>query len=151
METEFSIAFKSTIDKVGKDMATALGVVNFLDIEDTANSSRVIASDASAIVWRFHTLDENPRDPLYTGIFQIGAKTTTDPSNYTIMDLVSQVKAFFKQGTSIDIYNYSGAVVGAKLGYMFIVQSAVEGQEFDKESGYRFVSIVVQAARDINA
>lgn len=148
MPNDFTLALKSTIDKRGVELATALGVANFVDLDDTANAAVKLQSPDDCIVWQFHSLDEDPVDPMYTAIFMIGAKTTTDPSNYTMMDFISQVKASFRTRGRIEIKNYSGAVAGPLLGDMYISQSGVEAQEFDKESGYRFVSVVAKAVRN---
>jgi len=147
---EFTLALKSTIDKYGVDLATALGVTKFLDLDDTANASTLLAGEDDAIVWQMHTLDESPIDPLYVVIFAVGAKTTTDASNYDMLGFISKVQDTFKKGSSIRIFNYSGASPGVALGgIMTIVQSGVEAQEYDKESGYRFVSVVARVSREM--
>jgi len=146
-EEDFTLAVKSTIDKRGVDIATQLNVSAFVDLDDTANAATKLQGTDNVIVWQFSSLDEDPFDPLYTLMFMVGAKTTTDPSNYTMMQFVSAVKAVFKNQTRIVIHDYSGEVAGLEAGDMFIVQSGVEQQEFDKESGYRFVAVVAKVVR----
>ncbi len=146
---EFTLALKSTIDKKGVDLAAALGVAQFLDMDDTTNASTILQGEEDVIVWQFATLDESPIDPLYTAIFSVGAKTSTDASNYDMLQFISSVQDTFKKGGNIPIYNYSGTVAGTTLGgTMTIVQSGVEAQEYDKESGYRFVSVAARVNRE---
>jgi len=146
---DFTLALKSTIDKMGVDLAGTLGVADFLDLDDVVNASTVLQGETDAIVWLFSTLDENPVDPLYTVIFSVGAKTTSDASNYDMMQFISKVQATFKKKSTFKIYDYSGAAPDATLrGTMTVIQSGVEAQEYDKESGYRFVSIVAQVVRE---
>ncbi len=147
---EFTLALKSTIDKYGVDLAAALGVSKFVDLDDTTNASVILQGEEDVIVWEFATLDESPIDPLYTAVFSVGAKTTTDASNYDMLQFISTVQDTFKKGSTIQIYDYSGAVAGSDLGgTLTIVQSGVEAQEYDKESGYRFVSVVARVIREI--
>ena len=67
-----------------------------------------------------------------------------------MLTFISKVQDTFKKGSSFQIFNYSGAVVDPSLGgIMTVVQSGVEAQEYDKESGYRFVSVVVRVSREM--
>jgi hypothetical protein len=146
----FALALKSTIDKTGADLAGALGIAQFLDMDDTANASVILQGEEDVIAWQFSTLDESPVDPLYTAIFSVGAKTTSDASNYDMLQFISKVQSTFRKGSTLNIYNYSGLVADPILrGTMSIVQSGVEAQEYDKQSGYRFVSIIARVVREM--
>ncbi len=147
---DFTLAIKSTIDKAGTDLAASLGVAKFVDLDDPVNMAEAMASTDDVIVWRFVTLDEDPIDPLYSIIFAIGAKTSIDPSSYDLLSFVSKTKKTFAVSEGMDIYDWSGAAVPTeKLGVISFIESGVDTQMFDKESGVRMVTVAGRVQRFI--
>jgi len=150
--TDFVIAVKSTIDKVGKDLSTSLGIPDFVDLDDTVNVADVLSGTKSAVVWRFMNLDEDPIDPLYALSFMIGIKTTSDVSNYSMLNFISTVKSNFSVSGKLKIRDWSGTVVPdmtTDMGYMFFTDSGVDSQVLDRESGVRMLTVEARAARRI--
>lgn len=146
-QPNFLVSLKSTIDKMGFDLATSLGQA-FVDLDDPVNTAELLASDADAIVWEFLSLDQAPIDPLYSIVFAMGARTVNDAANYNILDFAGQVGDLFPEQEEITILDYTGATVDTTdRGYMFITSVTVDPQQFDKMSGIRLVRIEGKAVR----
>lgn len=147
MNSTFIIAFKSTVDKVGVDLATSMDRVSFIDLDDIVTSAELFKSNKNAIVWEFLTLDESPTDPLYSFSFRIGARTVRDIANYNILRMLDKVKEVFPSRDQIDVRDYSGAEVGDKVGTMYISRVDIDPQQFDKQSGIRMILVSGKAVR----
>lgn len=146
--SDFTLAFKSTIDKMGYDLAQAQNpVLDFIDLDDLVVAGELFKSNRSALVWEFLTLDEVPTDPLYTFSFRIGARTVKDIANYNVLKMLDAVKASFPARTDTPLKNYSGATAGPVVGYMYISNIGVDPQQFDKESGMRMIVVSGRAVR----
>lgn len=148
--SEFISRVKSTIDKAGVGIAQNYGQgVEFVDLNDMVNTQKMLATEAPAIVWEMLTLYD--RDPLYTLQFGIGAKTTADPGNYGLTDLLDAVHTEINKGDSLDIRDWTpGGDNGAlKHGYMFFTDVSVDPQLYDKQSGIRLISVTAQAVRNV--
>ena len=147
--SDFVLHVKSTIDKQGKDLADTLGV-GFVDLDDTVNVESVLTGTSPALVWRFVTMDEAPRDPLYSLTFVIGIKTTSDASNYTLLTMISEVKNLFKKGTWMQVLDYSGiAVPTVNEGSMIFTESGVDQQVMDRESGVRMLTVTAKCVKGV--
>lgn len=145
---DFLLYVKSTIDKFGSDLAAALSVTKKVDLDDIVNTTELLASEDTAIVWEVTTLNDAPVDPLYDLIFSMGVKVTGDPSNYNMMKLLSSVHNLFPQGSNHLIFDYSGDVAGTdQKGDFTVVDVRVDPQQFDRVSGIRLVSIRAKAVR----
>jgi hypothetical protein len=149
-EAVFPLAVKSTIDKLLIDFATTLTpALDVVDLDDPVNMAELLASEKPAVVWEMLQLE--PLDgscALYVAVFNIGAKTTNDPSNYGILALVGKLGAVFRPGTSFQIRDYSGALPGAEdLGYMYISGPRVVPQQFDQQSGVRMATVEAKIMR----
>ena len=144
----FLLAIKSTIDKLGNDLALSLTPpALFVDLDDATATEAALASETNTIVWSLGEFQEDPRDPIYRLSFDIGPRTCNDPSNYTILALTGKVKALFVPGSAIAIKDYSGALATATQGTLFITDVSVNQQVYDKTSGVRLVSIYARAQR----
>jgi len=149
--TEFVTVVKSTIDKAGVDIAQVFGQgVKFVDLDDMVNTQAMLASDDSAIVWQLLTLDEDPVDPLWMIRFGIGAKTTTDPGNYGLAELLDAVHTRIKKHGKLDLFDFSPGGDGVtKEGDMYFVDVSVDPQLYDKQSGIRLISVTARAVRGV--
>jgi len=147
--SDFVSIVKSTIDKAGVDIATVYGQgVKFVDLNDMVNTQAMLASDDSAIVWELLTLEEDPIDPLWLMRFGIGAKTTADPGNYGLTDLLDAVHTKITKNGRMDLIDYSPTGDGVtKQGDMYFTDVSVDPQLYDKQSGIRLISIVARAVR----
>lgn len=149
MSDEFTSYVKSTIDKYGVDIAQAYGGVGFVDLDDTVKVAELMSSTQSAIVWTMLTLGEDPIAPLYSLTFGIGAKTTTDPGNYNLSELLDAVKLVIKKGSTLPLKDYSPDGDGTTTrGTMTVTDVFVDPQLFDKESGIRLISVTARAVDD---
>ena len=147
-EEGFPVALKSTIDKIGYDLAqTESPPVQFVDLDNVVNTTELLTSEDTALIWSMSVLAPTPRDPLYSCAFSIGARTVNDPANYDIMLLVGKLKAAFNIGSTIAIFDYTGVTAGPKVGILTVSNVAVMPQEFDKVSGIRMVSLEAKAQR----
>ena len=148
----FALHVKSTIDKLGVDLADSYSgtrpEIKFIDMDNMVNQAEDWGSDNAAFVWELETLVESPRDPLYAFSFNIGVKTTLDPGNYDLLDLMGEVASLFAVGDTIDVMDYSGLVLPTnREGYLVVTSSYVNPQQFDKSSGVRLVSVSGRAQR----
>lgn len=144
--TDFTTAFKSTIDKVGYDLATAEGV-SFVDMDDISKSEALLSSSRNALVWEFLSIGPSPVDPLYSFAFRIGARTVSDSANYNILRLVDSIREVFPERTKHDIQDFSGASAGPVVGYMYTTGIVVDPQMYDKASGIRYALVTGKAVR----
>jgi len=144
--SDFTLAFKSTIDKLGFDLATTESI-EFIDMDDLAKTAELFSNNKDAIVWEFLTLDENPSDPLYTFAFRMGARTVRDIANYNVLRLVDLIKTIFPTRTNVPIKNMSGAAAGPQVGSLYIVDVGVDPQQYDKESGIRMILVTGRCVR----
>jgi len=141
-QESFPVAVKSTIDKLGNDIALAeTPSVKFIDLDNIVNTANLMESDDNALIWSMSVLVPTPADPLYACSFMIGARTVNDPANYDIMLLVGKLSVVFEEGARIDIRDYTGAVAGPVIGILTITKVTVLPQEYDKVSGIRMVSL----------
>jgi len=147
-EELFAVALKSTVDKIGYDLAQAeVPPLPFVDLDNVVNTTELLTSDNNAYVWSMSVLAPRPKDPLYACTFTIGARTVNDPANYDIMKLVGKLKVAFNVGSTVDILDYTGTVASAKMGVLTVATAVVLPQEFDKVSGIRLVSLEARAVR----
>lgn len=146
---DFFSQVKSTIDRMGFSIAQAYGSgTHFIDLDDTAADQASVTSGGKAIVWVLDTLEPSPRDPLFTLMFSIGARTLDDPGRYTMADLLDAVGSAFTQGGTYPIYDYTPGGDGAtKRGDFTVVSMNTDPQMFDKQSGLRMITIVAKAVR----
>ncbi len=148
LEQDFLKAFKSTVDKIGVDLGLAeTPQLGFIDLDNTVKANEMFASDDDYLIWEMLTLTDDPMDPLYTATFNIGARTVNDPANYDILTLAGKVKAVFKIGQRIDVFDYTGAVVSAKGGFMMPIDVSVMTQQYERVSGVRMITVTAKAQR----
>ena len=147
---DFLSALKSTIDKSGVDIATAIGGgIKFVDLDDTVNTADIMAGQDSAIVWTMLSLDDAPIAPLYALHFGIGAKTTLDPGNYNLTELLDAVRAVMEKGKTIPIKDFSpGGDGSTQVGTITFTNISVDPQLFDKASGIRLISVAARVVDD---
>lgn len=148
--SDFLSYVKSTIDKKGVDIASAVGGdIKFIDLDDTVNSAALMAGEDSAIVWTMLSLDDAPIPPLYSLHFGIGAKTTLDPGNYNLTTLLGAVAGVMEKGKTIPIMDYSPGGDGVTpRGTMTFTDVSVDPQLFDKASGLRLISVTAGVVDD---
>ena len=135
----FTLALKSTIDKILADYAQLQGI-NVIDLDDPVLSSELFKSHADAVVWRLMTVTPEP-DPMYGVSFIVGARTVRDLSNYNLLSLVGGLSDTFDEGKSVPIYDYSGDTVSDRKGVMLVTQVIMDPQIEKDNSGVRFVQI----------
>ncbi len=147
---QFTVALKSSIDKILVDIALAEGV-EFVDLDDAVNTEALFKTQKDAIVWEFNVLQESPRDPLYAAAFNVGARTVEDSSNYDILKLSGALGEVFKEGNSIDIYDYTPETgpLGDKGGYFMVSEITMNPQLYDRMSGIRMITVSGRAVRTL--
>lgn len=144
----FLLHIKSTVDKLGSDLASTLDVEKKVDLDDIVNTAELLSSGDEAVVWEVGYLSENPIDPLYDLVFSIGIKMTGDPSNYNMMTLLGQVQSVFPKSVNFLIKDYSGDTTDPTIqGDMTIVDVSVDPQQFDRVSSIRLVSVRCKVVR----
>lgn len=140
------MSLKSTIDKIGSDIATAIDPdLDFVNIDDPVNTEQILASDEDALIWQILHMGEEPRDPMYSVEFGIGAKTSADAGNYDMMGILDAIGDHLYEGAEFPVKDYSGATASAQNGYLYISGVVVDPQQFDRVSGIRFMSVSARA------
>lgn len=141
----FPLAFKSTIDKIIKDLADSRGY-DFIDLDGSYLLSDVMESQATALAWTQISLVEAPRRPLWMAEFDAGGKTSADPSQYLSMETVSLITDIFRVGSSFHVFDYSGmAMPTQRMGEVFVTSVGVSPAQFDRVAGLRLVRVTVSA------
>jgi hypothetical protein len=139
--SDFYLSVKSTLDKLAVDISNGLGI-GFVELDDTVNVENKLASPADLVVYQMIGMDEFPSDPLYMVTFAIGAKTTTDPANYDLAEIISAVKDRVHRGAGIDVRDYSGSSAPTSVdGNLYVTETRVDPQMFDGMSGIRMLSV----------
>jgi hypothetical protein len=148
MREQFLLAIKSTLDKFGNDLALAQPAeTKFVDLDDSTAVEAVMASTDDAVVWEMSGFDDHPRDPLYSVVFNIGARTSNDAANYGMLALVGKVKEIFPIGKKLEVRDYSDDTASDVKGFLFITSVAVNPQMYDRTSGIRMVTVTARAQR----
>ena len=145
--TDFVTAFKSTIDKIGKDLADAKGLP-FIDMDDITKSSELLHSSRDALVWEFLVFDPAPVDPLYSFVFRIGSRAVKVAANYTSLGLLDALQKVFPISSRHEIRNMSGAVAGPVVGIIHITDLRIDPQQHDKDSAIRMISITGKCVKE---
>lgn len=146
MNNEFYMAVKSTIDKLGSDMAAALSAAP-VDLDDIDTTSDVLAGTTSVVLWQLLTVEETPKDPLYEVTFVVGAKTSRDPGSYQLIQFNATLNQTVFKGAEVAVYDYSGASQGALEGKLFVTAVELAPQQFDEHAGIRLMAITCKALR----
>jgi hypothetical protein len=141
--SEFIKPMKSTIDQLGVAIGAnyMAGDIAVIDLTDNVNVEELLASPDPAIVWELGTMNPAPREPMWDVSFVIGAKTAKDPARYEQMSLIEAVNAAVKQGSDIQVRDYSGETAGAIVGYLHITWVGLDPAQGDRFSGVRLVSV----------
>lgn len=145
--SNFTVAIKSTLDFEAKKLADSRSLA-FVDLAAESFSSDILESDQLSVCWDFASLQEDPFDPMYTVMFDIGVMAFLDPSQYVSLDLVSMFLDSFRIGKRFQIFDYSGDNLPTQaVGSLYVVASAVTPQQADKATSLRFVSVTAKALR----
>ena len=145
----FPLHVKSTIDRKVADLSQLLQIP-FVELDDSVNTDELLTSNKTCLVWGFIDMDEDPQDPLYSLSFVVGVKTTSDPSNYELLGIVSDIKNAFKKSEWIDVYDYSQVSLPVTpSGAIFITNSGVDPQVMDRQSGARMLALEARCMRNV--
>lgn len=143
----FSLALKSTLDTVTKSLATTLGV-QWFDLDSEMMSANLLSTDQAALGFAICDLSPAPRDPRYRVEFDIMAKTSHDPVQYTSHSITSKILAAFEVGAQINIRDYASVTPPtADEGYLLVTSATVMPQQFDRTAGFRPVRVQAMAQR----
>jgi hypothetical protein len=152
---DFPLIVKGTIDKLVSDKCTALqGLfpgLQWAEVDDMLQTDAVFKAEGPALLWQFGAYTPDPRAPLYSIEFSVGARTVADPGNYTLIDLVSQVRDVFKADQEFQLYNYILASTApadtVSKGFVRVVSNEISPQMFDRMSGIRYAVVRAKAVR----
>ena len=145
--SKFTLQVKSTLDKILKDLANSNGYLGF-DIDGSALSADMAESTDPAIVWSFHSLEEDTRDPFYRLQFEAAARTADDVSQYGSVGIQSLLQSTFAVGESFYVMDYSGVAAPTQvLGEVIISKLHPGVPVFDNTAGIRGVMVVATVQR----
>ena len=140
------MAFKSTLDKIVGDKAVELSVggttVRFFDADDQDMIKEIQSGADQALIYQYAHLREDPSAPLYEVQFYVGAKTSSDPGNYTLTHLLTHVGGLFERGSIHDLADWSQADAPTEAsGVMHIMDCSATGQSFENQANIRLYII----------
>jgi hypothetical protein len=144
----FLLALKSTIDKIVHTKSVEVSV-GCTDLDDNTQTPKLFSTSAPALVLEFGSLMEDPKDPLYSGNFHVGARTVDDPANYEILELVGVVSSLFVPGERIEIREEFDLTEGPLVGVLNPSEVDVLQQNYDLMSNMRLVNVSFKAQRII--
>jgi hypothetical protein len=143
---DFLLAAKSTVDKLGLDLAANVGM-EFIDLDNVVKTQELFSSDKDAVVWEFNTFTESPKDPLYLLTFNIGGRTVRDSASYVMLKLNESIREVFSLCARIQVKNYSEEIEGPLLGYFMPTEVVITPQQYDKVSGIRMMTVTARSNR----
>lgn len=145
---KFTLGYECRKLAIAEDLVDTNGDAQVVELDDTVNVDKVLASEEPSLVWKLHNFDEDPRDPLYMLNFLVGAKTTSDPSNYQMLEFISSVTEVFAVSSSFAVMDWSSDVAPTqKLGSVIVTASGVDRQLRDQASGARLVAVEARVVR----
>jgi len=140
----FLLKLKSTIDKLGFDIASDLEMTEFLDIDDREDySEKVIEGKKDAVLWRIISYDPINHDSLKSLLFVVGISIHSDTNNTKALQSAGVIAEVFKKGCTYPVLDYavdSGAPI-VKVGTMSIFRNSVDEGVQTGISGFRWVTI----------
>lgn len=145
--SQFPLQVKSTIDFIASGLANAHGY-EYFDLDSSAWETSLVQSQQPAMAWAFSNMAEHPRDPLWLVGFDIGAKVSEDPAQYTSLEITSVILSQFATGQTVPIMDYSGATPPTTpIGTLIITSAHAIPAQFDRTSGLRLVRVEAKAIR----
>lgn len=142
MDENFLLWLKSTIDKLGVDLAGDLGFSKFLDIDDRSDyATTLVEGNNDAVIWRVMDYSETHVRGRWAFTFVIGTSLHTDVNNTKAMRASSIISQQFRAGCTLDIKDYTGAVESERKGLMSIIQNSVDPALSDGMQGFRWSAI----------
>jgi hypothetical protein len=146
---QFILDIKSTLDFEAKRIADSLALP-FVDLAAESFDSDVLESDEPAIVWDFSSLMEDPQDPMYTVMFDLGVMTFMDPAQYVGLGLIGKFQNAFTVGSRFVVKDYSGDnLPSVSTGTLMVTAISLTPQQADRATGLRFVSVTAKAIRNV--
>lgn len=149
MANDFPLIVKGTIDKLVSDKCAALQAqypgLLWAEVDDMLQTDAAFKGQGPALLWQFGSFTPDPRAPLYEIEFSVGARTVADPSNYALIDLVSQIRDVFRADQEFQLFNYilasSSPADNVSKGFVRVISNEISPQMFDRQSGIRFAVI----------
>lgn len=145
--SKFALSLKSTLDYEAKLLADSKGLP-FIDMNAEGFETTTLESDQLAVCWEFASMSEDPRDPFYIVMFDIGVAAFLDPAQYISLDTVSMFQDAFSVGRSIAVKDYSGDDMPTQQeGMLYVVASGITPQHAERTTGLRFITVTARAVR----
>jgi len=148
MIENFPVEVKSTLDKLLADLAEANNWL-FFDLDGGYLLPQIMGSTEPAIVISFPGLTDSPRDPFYNVIFEVGARTSDDPSQYLTRKITGAIGKVIERNKAIQVYNYHEESPSSTdaTGYLFPVNITPTPARFDQVSGLTMLQVHAEVFR----
>lgn len=148
-EREIWMALKSSLDKIVGDLAEQLSLtasaanpVRCFDLDDLEGLRQIQAGAEHALAYQLIALAPTPRHPLYSCEFLVGVKTTSDPGNYAMADLLGDVGSLFTSNSVFDLMDWSGDTPPTEqLGSLYVLSAEPAPQVFEQQAGIRLYHV----------
>lgn len=148
----FELALKSTLDKhimaLAQSLRTEYPDIEYADLDGAETMADFFESPRPGLAWALVGFAEEPRDPLYSLVFDCGGRTANDPAQYMSMSLVGRIRDLFPVDSDLTIMDYSTVdVPTTPLGMIIIAAVSVSPSQFDHVAGLRLVRVEAQVVR----
>lgn len=105
-----------------------------LEVENINETTQVMKTKVSSLLWSLVEVAAGSNPYTWSATLLLGAKTSDDPSSYTVLGLCDELLKQFPVGGSFPIKDYSGALPGTAT-YGFVYVSSVDLQPSAAEAG----------------
>lgn len=159
--TGFELAVKSTIDRLCNDIVIAmlasgdpeLSTLLAGCLDNLVEADEVKKSSNPAVMWEISKFEADPRDPLYTLHFSVGAKTMGDKDNYLATKLSSALFGKFFAGENFPVFDYSGASApdtsGVNAGAIYVASASSSGMLLSDDAGLKLIDVEAKVIRSV--
>lgn len=143
----FPAHFKSTIAVLVNQLAQANGFAYF-EGDAVGMWATVQESQGPALGHELHHWAEDPMDPCYEAIIEIGPQTSLDADQIKSMEAIGFIGSAFRVGTQISIADHTGTVAPVTfVGVATVVENMTQPSDPGKTSSMRMWRIKLKATR----
>jgi len=144
---DFPLYVKSTLDALSKALATSAGF-QWFEADSVGAWAATQESKEPAVVMSLAHIAEDPMDPCYEAIVELGVQVTLDPTQRVSMKGISLVGTAFAVNGRVEVKNYTGtSAPTAVLGYGTVVEAQTEPSLAGKTSSVRMWSLRMKFVR----
>lgn len=147
--TVVSATLKHAIFVTAKSVTGLNEVVN---LDDAAIAEKALRNRHNALVYESPSLRQDPRDPMWTIQFSVGAKTVDDSYGLELGRLVAELSDVFGENQTIELFNWDDETVDGrpsqKQGEMYVVDVEMDDGVVEPSATLRVLRVTARAIRN---